>query len=593
MNTVVKGLLGVVALVFSLGCGQQEGRQPELSDTQIDQYWQTGKTLPSSVVKRFPLPLQELQEDNGINVMIDLAHQCKFVTLWGLPHRLNQMGFRAVGSQAALHSVLDPKGESRIRIRWDEKKMIFPFAWHPNFSFNVIITHQSDLNAQKYLPEEQEALKQFVKDGGGLIIVGVPPANAKMAKNWSLNELCQQFGAQILAETDRVDDQDYAVISANDEWEIATQGTEGKPVGVIRSFGKGYVSILGKDAVFQVNREKEEETLAKNRILEKMVLSVSKGKEPVGGEPRYPISGGGGGGIYPELERHFNDVVLFYAANQKPELIKTVEEDLPEAKGLVEEWLPSQPTLEPMYLILSSGGGGGWAVNAFKPKENGIISLSPNGIVSIFAHELAHTMHGPVNQQGQVAGITPIPNRGEAHAGWFQGKIDAWFDASLLEEPVKKCNSLFEFDPTGDKLDLVTHYENKPLRDEFGKGKDWVKTWWIWQKLDDRYGPAWYPRWKWVQHTRWADDPQHQLSWEEMVEDMSIAVGEDLFPFLRAAGLSLETQRLPAIVFQGHELSLPIAPITVSKAGKVRLGKIGDYKKGLFFESVSRTRTQP
>ncbi len=279
------------------------------------------------------------------------------------------------------------------------------------------------------------------------------------------------------------------------------------------------------------------------------------------------------------MEKQYNDVVLFYAANQKPELLRTIDEDIPKAKVLVESWLPSKPTSEPMYLILSSGGGGGWAVNAFKPKENGIISLSRQGIISIFAHELAHTMHGPVNEEGKVAGITPISNRGEAHAGWFQGKVNAWFEENLRNEPVKRCNSMFEFDPNGDKLDLVTHYENTKLREEFGKGKDWVKTWWIWQKLDDRYGTTWYPRWKWIQHTRWKENPGHVLSWDEMAEDMSIAVGEDLFPFLKAAGLSLQKDRLKTIMFEGKELKLDIAPIDVTKAGKVRLEAIGDYKK--------------
>lgn len=70
-----------------------------------------------------------------------------------------------------------------------------------------------------------------------------------------------------------------------------------------------------------------------------------------------------------------------------------------------------------MYLILSAGDGGGWAVNAFKPKENGIISLSAQGLISIYAHELAHTMGGPRNVNDQMAGRSPLYEQGEAHAG--------------------------------------------------------------------------------------------------------------------------------------------------------------------------------
>ena len=451
----------------------------------------------------------------------------------------------------------------------------------PNFKYNVVITSQTDFNAQHYMPAEQEALVKFVKQGGGLVIFGNTPKTDDAANSWSLNDLCKRFKASIIAKKDKYREQNYAVIETNKEWEPLAKGENGSTVAAVRKFGKGYVAIYGSEELLNAKRKDKEGTAVKNNLLLTVLNKVSKGKKPVGGEACYPQPLGGGGGIYPENEVHFNDIVLFYADNQKPELLRTVHEDIPKAKELVEGWLPSKPTLEPMYLILSSGGGGGWAVNAHKPKENGIISLSPHGIISIFAHELAHTMHGPVNDENNVAGITPIPNRGEAHAGWFQGKVDAWFEKSLREEPVKRCNNLFTFDPTGDKLDLVSHYENEALRKEYGKGKDWVKTWWIWQKLDDKYGSTWYPRWKYVQHTRWKKDPTHRLTWDEMVEDMSIAVGEDLFPFLNKAGLSLQRNRLKSIEFNGETLSLKPAQIEVSKAGKVRLETIGNYKEAL------------
>ncbi|MEE4117316.1 MAG: hypothetical protein V2I37_14185, partial [Marinilabiliaceae bacterium] len=507
----------LVILIFSVAlssCGSNNKTIDPASDEAIDIAWKDGTTLPAEVFERYPLPLQDIDKDNGINVMVDLTHQCKFVTMWGLPRRLNDAGFRAIGNQATLNSVLDPGGQCRIRLKWDEENRIYPFAWHPNFSYNVIITIQSDPNAQDYLPEEIDALENFVNDGGGLLIFAPPPKTEEIAESWSLNTLCSRFDAAISPETDTYRNSNYAVLTCGNDWDVIAKGEKGQPVHITRQAGKGFISIIGNDELLQTNRNDPEDEIAlKNNILVEEINRVAAGKEPVGGEARYPVSGGGGGGIYPEIEKKFNDIVLFYAANQKDELIRTVDEDLPKAKELVEGWLPSKPTQEPMYLILSSGGGGGWAVNAFKPKENGIISLSPSGIISIFAHELAHTMHGPTNDNGEVAGITPIPNRGEAHAGWFQGKVVAWFEEEMRDKAVKDCNRLFSFDSTGRNLDLVKYYENDELREKWGKGKEWTKTWWIWQKLDDRYGPTWYPRWKYVQHTRWADDPEHRLSW--------------------------------------------------------------------------------
>ena len=102
-----------------------------MTDQQIDEYWQTGKTLPDYVCKQYPLKAQPVKADKGINVLIDLTHQCKFATLWGMPGRLNNMGYRAIGSQATLDKVLDPNGKCRVRIPWNEEKKIYPFAWHP------------------------------------------------------------------------------------------------------------------------------------------------------------------------------------------------------------------------------------------------------------------------------------------------------------------------------------------------------------------------------------------------------------------------------------------------------------------------------
>ena len=134
-------------------------------------------------------------------------------------------------------------------------------------------------------------------------------------------------------------------------------------------------------------------------------------------------------------------------------------------------------------------------------------------------------------------------------------------------------------DAQEDALDLAM--DARELRAQWGKGKEWTKMWWVWQKLDDRYGPTWYPRWRWVQHERWKQDTPRRLSWDELVEDMSIAVGEDLFPFFKAIGTSLEKSRFERVVFRGGSMELPVAPLEKTPAGPVRLEPIGDFRKPL------------
>jgi len=538
----MKQLLRTLSLLLSISFLLSScSKTPDWTDEQITEHWTNGKTLPSELLKQFPLPNQPVNNDKGFNVLIDMAHECNFVTLWTLPEQLNKLGYRAVGSHATLNSVLDPNGESRIRMVYDTINKIHPFVWMPNPKFHVIITGQNSDKSQIYTKEELESLVEYVNDGGGLLVQG---SSAK-------TQIYQAFNQK---------------------------GDETKTLRMEVYKGRVWFSESTSDFRYP-NRAKDNEKdsvdLEFNKALEWLIDDQRK----LSDEPRLPEPMWGGGGIYPELEDNFNNIVFYWAANQKKELLRTVTIDIPKAQHFVQERLPSKPTAEPMYLILCAGSGGGWAVNAYRPKENGIISLDPHGILSIFGHELAHTMHGPVNDDGMVAGVAPIPNRGEAHAGWYQGKVNALFKEELLTESNRNCNSFFKFDPDGNALDLATNYENDALKKNWGKGKEWTKTWYIWQKLDDRYGPTWYPRWKYIQHTRWQDDPEHRLTWDEMVEDMSIAVGEDLFPFMKKLGTTLDTDRLEEIEFNGEILKLGVAPIEVTLGGSVRIEAIGNFRE--------------
>ena len=87
-------------------------------------------------------------------------------------------------------------------------------------------------------------------------------------------------------------------------------------------------------------------------------------------------------------------------------------------------------------------------------------------------------------------------------------------------------------------------------------------------------------RWLWVKNVRWQSDPDRRLSWEDVVEDTSIAVGEDLFPFFREIGTTLQKERFPNVVFMGRTIELPVAQISATPSGPARLESIGDYKRG-------------
>lgn len=527
-----------------------------------------------------PQPLYEA-EDNGINILLDHAHQFTFFVAWEVPRLLREGGFRVIGSQATIDTVLAKEKSSRVRVGYEKER---PFTWQPNPEFNVVITHQGDPGAQAYLPEEVEALRKFVETGGGLIIIcgGGGEYQDDVLERFPINSLVGKFdasldkgatppftntGNQLIESLELPDSGRFTALSLDDTWNSLLHDANNASVLAVREFGKGRISIISDMEVIKWGKGEKQ---ANGEFLHALLNWVSAGQSPVGGSRNLPSEAWGGGAIYPELTAEIGGVAVFYAKNQKEESIRTISEDMPDVKAQIEAWFPSSPPPGRMYLILSSGGGGGWAVNVYAPKEVGIISLDPDGIISVFAHELAHTMSGPPNDKEEVAGRLPALFS-EAHAGWFQGKIMAQRTGNRGgHEP----NLIFEKDPDGKSINIARLTDGT---DEFRTG--WNKLWWLWQTLDEKYGSVWYPRWMWIKNMRWQNDPDRRLSWDDVAEDMSIAVGEDLFPFLREIGTTLQKERFPATECLGESMELPVAQIPIKKGSAACLEDIGDYKQ--------------
>ncbi len=576
----------LAALLLTVGCTQQPRT---FTNDEITEAWHKGITLPVDASKQFPPKPVKPEKDNGLNVLVDVSHQCTFAYLWGMPPQLRGDGYRAIPSMASLNTVLDEDGVSRMRLQFDEENKVFPFGWVPNYKYNIVLTQQLDRNAPKYTKAECEALEDFVADGGALYIL----TNAQNSvEGWSMNDLAATFGAKYTDKSDKSNGAHYAVIEVDENWEVVAKGENGMPVRARRNYKDGRVIISGysEEIHFEEihDQASDEEKARKKAINEwrRAVIDESFGwlcenQKTFGEKHRPGQSGwGGGGAIYPELETNLDGFVVYYTPNMDETLKQTVVTEMPRITDQIMAWHPSTPTPEPMYLLLAAGGGGGWAVNAYKPKENGIISTDIWGLIGIYAHELAHTLGGPENAKGEKAGESPFHNQGEAHAGWFQGKIMAMYDSTLLDRANRDCH--LNFTPEYLNLDLKRYTNDQAYADSCGKGKDWTKSWIIWQKMDDVYGTTWYPRWRNIQYTRWMETPDKVLTWEETVEDMSIAVGEDLFPFFRAMNTSLDRETCGELMFNGEKITLPVARIdATTPPGKVNLSAIGDWSKPL------------
>jgi hypothetical protein len=563
-----------------------EGAREELVPDEIEDIWRRGDTLPASVFGQHQLPPIDFPAgvaDTGINVLIDLAHHLNFYTMWDLGGFLRRRGIRPVGSQAMLDCILPEGSYARVRLPLADAK---PFAWWPVAPINVVMT-RGGVSLQQFTDREISTLLAFVEQGGGLIVRGEVIGSTHLEQNCSLNRLLAHMGAKVLSQRVEFNGKSIAPLQLDENWEVVLASTTGEPVYARRELGAGRIALFSDASLVDPVRDSptvDDQT----DFLAKVVRWAAEGSPPAGGEPRLPTPMWGGGGIYPELERRADGVVVYFAQNQLPELLELIREDFVSATAQLYEWYPSPRPIEPMFIILSSGDGGGWAVNAYLPKEVGVISATPQNVMSVFAHEQAHTMSGPE----PAAGSHPFGgNQGEPHAGWFQGKITSIYTGDL--GPNRDCESVLlpGADPLSGDPDAI--FKASHLDEWRDDQWNYGMVWFVWQKLDDRYGPTWYPRWRWVQGQRWAGEPTRQLSWEESIEDISIAVGEDLFPFFAKTGKVLAKDRFARADFMGQSLALPVAPIEPTPPLGVRHDAIGDYTLPIGIDPLPQLTLDP
>jgi hypothetical protein len=493
-----------------------------------------------------PQPLPDGAKDSGINVLFDSSHQFAFSNHWGCQDALRNAGHRVTGNQASLHRVLSPG--SRVRVRdqvnhaWGTHRPFGEIAAPP---FDVVYTYQHAADYQPYLPEEREALRAFVEGGGGLVI------ETSVAES-PLGRWAAELGARLLPEAAEVTvlaqdavpglpaesfPRKLRTAELSQEWtvHVGTDATHGSLAQ--RRLGRGEVVVLTDPQLLHAKAEDRDRP--NGELLSWLVTTAAGGPKARGDGRRVPWEYGGlGGAIYPENEMPVGGVRVLYADNQLPDIVELARTRFTEVMDLLQRMLPTPPNPgEAFYINLAAGAGGGWAENAITPKLAGTISIDHNGILSVLAHELAHTMYGPEATDG-----TPgcgLPGWfSEAHAGWFQRKVGR--ELGFESELTHYSGALAKQDPLLDGLDLANIPEGK-------MGLAWHKAWFIWSILDARYGGDWYPKWLAHVHRKY-NDPTRALSMDEYVMSVSEAVGEDVSPLFERFGTTIkERTNLPPI----------------------------------------------
>ncbi|MBM3497903.1 MAG: hypothetical protein FJX74_04450 [Armatimonadetes bacterium] len=492
-----------------------------------------------------PQPLPEGVPDTGINVLLDSSHQFSFFGHWGCQDALRNAGHRVTGSQASLHRALVAGTPVRVREQGSHAwGTLRPFVQLPAPDLDVVYTYQH-AEYQPYLDEERAALRRFVEGGGGLVAEASAPSSP-------LARLLGEYGARLVADAAEVSPRGEATVEGlggfdfprkcrvaefSPEWRVLLGDGATRGCLASRDLGDGIIVCLTEPQL--LHRKTDDGDRPNGELLSWMVTQAAGGGKTRDDERRVPWEYGGlGGALYPDNETVVAGVRVLYSDNQLPGHLELVRTKVPEVLDRLQKMLPTPPNPgEAYYINLAAGDGGGWAENAVTPKMAGTISMDHNGILSVLAHELAHTMYGPEATDG-----TPgcgLPGWfSEAHAGWFQRKIGR--DMGFGQGWPYHSPGLAKADPLLNAVDLANVKDGQ-------MGLAWEKAWLIWSILDARYGADWYPKWLGHVHRKY-NDPQRSLSMDEYLASVSESVGEDVAPLFERFGTTVTTRtELPPI----------------------------------------------
>jgi len=507
-------------------------------------------TFPQSKIE--PQPLAVGAKDNGLNICLDSAHQFLFFWHWTVQDNMRDSGFRVTGNMQVLNKTLVPGKLSLMRTQEDHdfhKQLHREFMLLPNPEFNVVITYQFG-GYQDYTPDELAILRKFVNDGGGLLIFGEAPADTNRV--YPAQKLVAEFSAQFsdhqtsgqwkiekhpctknFTQTRPVSIA-YKTIEIDAQWMPLVQGADGGVLLAVRNFGQGRIVLCANDYLRLSGKKPDDADV--QPILD-MAQWAAKGKKPIGGDRGVPWEYGGvGGAIYPGNREEIAGVTVLYADNQQQKVLHTIRERTKEVKALLDRMIPSpQRSADEFYIIPAAGAGGGWAVNVYTPRSASICCNDENidDLLSIMAHEIAHTMTGPAASDGSTNGMPPEEGQGlfsEAHAGWFQKKVTHELG---IESQAHDLKDLALIDPTLRELDLRHIPKDKTLW-------AWKKIWFIYSILEAQFSEQFYANWMREIHEYCKDKAKfHQLTWQETLVTLSHAVNADVFPLFAAFGTAV------------------------------------------------------
>lgn len=405
-----------------------------------------------------------------------------------------------------------------------------------NFDFsnaNLLILLSCD-DRIAYLPQDIEAIKSFLKSGGGVVLLGSD-------NNKSQNALAQVFGAEFVEKAEmplkfvakniQVADVEGTGASCLKltkprKWEVMVKDAAGKPVLAKIGYGKGTI-LVGARALAGSNPNASDSINA--GMWKPLLKEIAAGKQV---DESKPFNGKGISDL--EYKDRHETFMLSYNDYLKPF-----------ADAMVNISKRCQPVIEKrMGVPLSDGmgseisllatGGGGFSSGSvialavwwgdFPEKEDSMIEF--------ITHESVHSW------------VLPYPEVWNEPIATYVGNL-VMLDMGHGEEAMRRINGQIEaarkHDPSFNNYDLDGNSIEGGEKLTGGALRDihWGKTYWVFEQLRKDY-PDIVSRYFQTKRRLLTGKKIKEYDMNNTVAVMSQAVGKDLFPWFRQHGFNVD-----------------------------------------------------
>lgn len=452
-----------------------------------------------------------LAEDNApVHAVVDLGHQFTFY------------------ADGRFHTQYLPK--QPLATSWGS---LFNFDFS-NANLLILLGCDSHL---KYLPEDLNAITNFLAQGGGVVLLGSSadePQNA-LARTFGCafekpaTKPLKSASAQITGEI--AGGGDFLSLRDTNLWHPLVIDAQGNPVLARRSMGKGTL-LVGARGLAGQNPDAKDNINA--TWWQPLLLDLASGKRV---DPDKPFRSRGFGEL--EYTENLGSIVLHYSDYLKP-YAKSMADIYMRCRPVIEKRMgvPLSEGMASEIGLLATGGGGfssgrslGLAVfwGDFPAREDGMIEF--------ITHESVHSW------------VLPFPEIWNEPIATYVGNlvmIDMGHEAEALKRIEATISRASRIDPSMKVYDLDGKGPATARKLSGGEANNihWGKTFWIFEQLrkDNPQVVSLY-----FQAKRRLATPEKVKRYDAntTVALLSIALKRDLFPWFNDHGIQVDAANSP------------------------------------------------